>query len=64
MVIKLAYDLLIGILKDVEVDIYGVKSIAKFEVIEINDDIEPYLALFGIDWDFDNLAILNKRREK
>jgi hypothetical protein len=37
---------------------------ADFEVIEIVDDSCPYPVLLGIDWDFNNLTVveLKKRR--
>ena len=54
----------IGILEDVEVDIDGVKSRAKFEVIKIIDDMGFYLGLLAIDWAFDNLSILNLKKRK
>lgn len=47
----------------VEVNLDGVKSIVDFEVIEIIDGIYPYLALFGINWEFDNSAVLVWRIE-
>jgi hypothetical protein len=35
-----------------------------FEVIEIVDDNQPYLALMGLEWEVDNQPIINlKRRE-
>ena len=45
-------------LEDVEVDIDGFKSRAECEVTYIIDDTKPYPSLLGIDWAFDNLAIL------
>ena len=33
-------------------------------MIKITNDTEPYLALLSIDWDFDNLAILNLNKRK
>jgi len=44
-----------------EVDLDGVNNYVDFEVIEILDDKDPYLALLRIYWDFDNDAILNRR---
>jgi hypothetical protein len=39
-------------------------SVKYFEVIEIVDDNQPYLALMGLEWAFDNKSIINlKRRE-
>jgi hypothetical protein len=46
------------------VTIDGVRNIANFEVIEIVDDNQPYLALMGLEWSFNNQTIINfKRRE-
>jgi hypothetical protein len=46
----------------VEVNIDGVKTKVDFEVIEIMDDSNPYPALLGIDWAFDNNVILNMKQ--
>jgi hypothetical protein len=46
----------------VEVNIEGVKTRENFEVIEIMDDSDPYLSLLGIDWEFDNNAVLNMKK--
>lgn len=35
-----------------------------FEVIEIADDSNPYLALLGIDWAMDMNGIINLKRQK
>jgi hypothetical protein len=53
-------------LEHVPVDIDEVRTFVDFEVIEIVDDICPYLALLGIDWDFNNSTVvdLKKRRMK
>jgi hypothetical protein len=40
-------------LEQVEVNIEGVKMKDDFEVIEIMDDFDPYPALLGIDWAFE-----------
>lgn len=54
----------IGRLTGIHVNIDGVRSIADFEVIEIVDDSQAYPALMGLEWTFDNQAIINlKRRE-
>ena len=37
---------------------------AYFEVIEIMDDSNPYLALLDIDWAFDNNVELNMKKRK
>ena len=40
------------------------RSLADFEVIEIIDDSNPFPALLGIDWEFDNLAIINLKKKQ
>ena len=50
-------------LKDVEVDIAGVKTYTDFEVIDIMGDKDPYPALLGIDWAFEKYAIINLKKE-
>jgi hypothetical protein len=49
----------IGILLGVTINIYGVRSVANFEVIDIMDNIQPYLVFLGLDWAFDNHTIIN-----
>jgi hypothetical protein len=46
------------------VNIEGVKMKVDFEVIEIMDDYDPYLALLGIDWAFDNNVVLNLKKRQ
>ena len=46
------------------VDIDGVWSLVDFEVIEIIDDSNPFPALLGIDWAFDNLAVINLKKKQ
>jgi hypothetical protein len=41
-------------LKGVTIDLYGVRTKANFEFIEIVDDTTPYPALLVLDWAFDN----------
>ena len=53
-----------GRLSNVLVDIDGVQSLVDFEVIEIIDDNNPFLVLLCIDWDFDNLAVINLKKKK
>jgi hypothetical protein len=51
-------------LTGVPVNIDGVCSVVDFEVIEMVDDSQPYPALMGLEWAFDNHAIINlKKRE-
>ena len=55
---------MIGRLIGVSMNIDGVRSMADFEVIEIVDNSQLYLALMGLEWAFDNQAIINlKKRE-
>jgi hypothetical protein len=45
-------------------NIDGVCSMEDFQVIDIIDEVQPYPTLIGLEWDFDNQAIINlKRRE-
>jgi hypothetical protein len=48
----------------VEVNIEGVKTKVDFEVIEIMDESDPYPALLGIDWAFDNNVVLNLKKRQ
>jgi hypothetical protein len=43
----------------VRVDLDGVCTKADFEVIEIVDGTTPYIALLGMDWEFEKQAIVN-----
>jgi hypothetical protein len=54
----------IGRLKGVTIDLDGVYTKADFEFIEIVDDTTPYLTLLGLDWAFDNQAIINLKTRK
>jgi hypothetical protein len=54
----------IGRLKGVTVDLDGVRTMADFEVIEIVDGTTPYPTLLGLDWEFDNQAIINLKTRK
>jgi hypothetical protein len=49
----------IGRLKGATVDLDGVCTKVDFEVIEIVDDITQYPMLLGLDWAFENQAIIN-----
>ena len=53
-----------GRLSNIPVDIDGVRSLADFEVIEIIDDSKPFPTLLGIDWAFDNLAVIDLKKKK
>ena len=52
----------IGRLSNVIVDVEGLRTYADFEVINIVDDTNPYLALLGIDWDIDNQTIIKFKK--
>lgn len=52
----------IGRFQQALVDINGVQSTTDFEVLEIVDETYPYLTLLGVDWAFDNNAIINLRK--
>jgi hypothetical protein len=54
----------IGRLKGVTVDLDGVCTKAYFEMIEILDGTTPYPTLLGLDWAFDNQAIINLKTKK
>ena len=54
----------LGRFPNVPIDIDGVRSFADFEVIKFLDDSRPYPALLGIDWAFDNLAIINLKKRQ
>lgn len=53
----------IGRLENVIVDMDGIQSSADFEVIKLEDEIEPYPTLLGIEWDFDNNVIINLKKQ-
>jgi hypothetical protein len=54
----------IGRLKGVIVDLDGVHNKEDFEVIEIVEDTTPYPTLLGLDWAFENQAIINLKTRK
>ncbi len=39
-------------------------TLADFEIIEIIGDTRPYPALLGIDWAFDNKAVINLKKRQ
>ena len=53
----------LGHLSNVPIDLDGVRSLADFEVIEIFDDSMSYPVLLGIDWAFENKAIINLKKK-
>jgi len=46
-----------------EIDVAGVKTVVDFEVIEIMGDKDPYPTLLGIDWAYDNYAVINLKKD-
>ena len=54
----------LGWIPNVPVDIDGVCTVADFEVIEIIDDNNPYLALLGIEWAMENASIINLKKRQ
>ena len=40
-------------------EVEGLRTYADFKVIDIVDDINPYPALLGIDWETDNQTIIS-----
>jgi hypothetical protein len=54
----------IGRLKGVTVYLDGVHTKVGFEVIEIMDGTTPYSTFLGLDWEFDNQAIINLNMRK
>jgi len=46
------------------VDLDGVRTKSDFEVIEIADGTTSYPALLGLDWVFENQAIINLKIRK
>jgi hypothetical protein len=48
----------------VTIDLDGVRTKADFKVIKIVDGTTPYPTLLGLDWAFDNQAIINLKTEK
>jgi hypothetical protein len=53
----------IGRLENVEINVAGVKTVADFEVIEIMGDKDPYPTLLGIDWAYDNYAVIDLKKD-
>jgi len=46
------------------VNMDGVRSVADFKVIEIVNDIQPYLVLMGLEWMFYNKEIITLKRSE
>jgi hypothetical protein len=49
----------IGILKNTTMDLDGVRTTTNFEVMDMVDESIPFPTLLGIDWAFDDHAIIN-----
>jgi hypothetical protein len=45
------------------VDLVGIKTVANFEVIEIIGEKYLYPSLLGIDWEYENYAIIDLKKE-
>ena len=50
-------------MENVEIDVAGVKTIVDFEVIEIMGDKDPYPTLLGIDWAYENYAVIELKKD-
>jgi hypothetical protein len=61
---KSMHDLSYWQTREVKVNIYGVKTKAYFEVIEIMNDSNHYPALLGIDLALDNIVVMNLKQRK
>ena len=48
-------------LKGIPIDLYGVHTMEEFKVIDIVDNTSPYPTFLGLDWDFDNQAIIDMK---
>jgi len=53
----------VGRLEHVEVDVARVETKTNFEVIEIMGDKDPYPDLLGIDWAYENYAVIHLKRD-
>ena len=54
----------LGRFPSVQIDIDGVNTLADFEIIEIIDDNNPYLALLGIEWAMENAVVINLKKRQ
>ena len=54
----------IGRLSQVLVEVKGLRTYVEFEVIDIDDDTNPYPALLGIDWEIYNLKKKSQNRNE
>jgi len=51
-------------LPSVTVDIEEIHTTADFEVIDIVDESNPYPSFLGLDWEFENMAIINLKKRQ
>ena len=52
----------IGRVSNLVIDIKGMKTHAEFDVIEVVEDSGSYLALLGIGWVNDSMAVINFKK--
>jgi hypothetical protein len=55
---------LIGRMKGVKVNIYGVCNISNFELIKMVDGRKPYPFFLGLDWEFYNQTIIGLKKRQ
>jgi hypothetical protein len=53
----------IGRLENVEIYVAEVNTVVDFEVIEIMGDKDPYPIMLGIDWAYNNYALIDLKRD-
>jgi hypothetical protein len=53
----------VGRLENVEIYVAGIKTTIDFEVIEIMGDKDPYPTLLDIDWEYENYAIIDLKKD-
>jgi hypothetical protein len=53
----------IGRLENVKIDVAGVNTMVKFEVIEIMGDKDPYPKLLVIDWAYENYLVIDLKKD-
>ena len=54
----------LGWFPNVPIDIDGVITLADFEVIDLIDDGNPYPSLLGIQWEMENVAVINLKKRQ
>jgi len=53
----------VGRLQNIEVDLVGVKTLVDFKVIEQMGNKYSYPSLLGIEWGYENYAIIDIKKE-